>query len=310
MAYSLTGVGFHGVNGLEPIRTKAMVQLYIIPRLIYGLEALTITQKQRSMMDQFYRDLIRRLQSLPERTAKPAIYILLGSAPLEASLDTNTLTFFGKIATDKGSVLHQIAARQLAVKSMDSRSWLVYIVKLCHKYCLPSPHEMLIHPMTIKKWESLVKRKVLSWWEDNTRLESRNMSSLRHLNNNSVSFKQAHHVWRIPRPNMHSVDHARIKARLITGTYTLQANRARFEMDVNPTCLLCNTEPETCIHFVSVCPALHDRRLCLLAALTPFLKEESMSILEEQPATMTQLVLDHTHPGVQYLLNSITVPSS
>ena len=45
---------------------------------------------------------------------------------------------------------------------------------------------------------------------------------------------------------------AEVKCKLITGTYILQGNRATFNQhDVNPTCKLCHTDPETRQHFLS-----------------------------------------------------------
>ncbi|VDI15810.1 Hypothetical predicted protein [Mytilus galloprovincialis] len=52
-----------------------------------------------------------------------------------------------------------------------------------------------------------------------------------------------------------------IKLRLLTGTYILQSNRAAFnQIDINPTCLLCEEDSETLFHFIHSCPALASAR--------------------------------------------------
>ena len=56
---------------------------------------------------------------------------------------------------------------------------------------------------------------------------------------------------------------ASIKAKLLTGSYTLQANKARFnQYDVNPTCIVCKQEPEAegREHFLLRCEGLADTR--------------------------------------------------
>ena len=62
------------------------------------------------------------------------------------------------------------------------------------------------------------------------------------------------------------------KQRLMTGTYILQSNRAKFnQYSVNPTCLLCGEDPEDLEHFLLKCRALTvtrdpfmEKTICLL----------------------------------------------
>ena len=99
--------------------------------------------------------------------------------------------------------------------------------------------------------------------------------------------------------NQRDVYRATIKAKLLTGTYNLQGNRARFnQFNIDPTCLLCEGEPETREHFLVGCPTLHQQR-------EPFLKQleaecESMypgswSHIAISTNSLTQLILDPTH---------------
>ena len=53
-------------------------------------------------------------------------------------------------------------------------------------------------------------------------------SSLKYLNPQSVKAGSAHHIYSTVRPNIEDVKRAEIKARILTGTYTLQSNRAKF----------------------------------------------------------------------------------
>ena len=45
-AYSLMGAGFHGGGGLKPSQNGFIWSTFVVPRLLYGLEALLHTQKR------------------------------------------------------------------------------------------------------------------------------------------------------------------------------------------------------------------------------------------------------------------------
>ena len=52
-----------------------------------------------------------------------------------------------------------------------------------------------------------------------------------------------------------------MKTKMLTGTYILQSNRARFnQYEVDPTCQMCHKVPETRTHFLLHCPALEEAR--------------------------------------------------
>ena len=47
-AYSLLGAGLHGRNGLDPITSMRIITLYVVPRLLHGLES-TVRASYRSL---------------------------------------------------------------------------------------------------------------------------------------------------------------------------------------------------------------------------------------------------------------------
>ena len=56
-----------------------------------------------------------------------------------------------------------------------------------------------------------------------------------------------------------AIKKAGIKARLMTGTYVLQSNRAKFnKYKVDPTCTLCGDGPEDQEHFLLRCRSLSE----------------------------------------------------
>ena len=55
----------------------------ILPRLIYGLEALVINKLEMGNIDRAYKRLLKSLLALREGTADEAVYILFGLMPVE-----------------------------------------------------------------------------------------------------------------------------------------------------------------------------------------------------------------------------------
>jgi hypothetical protein len=297
-AYLLMGAGFHGVNGLSPVTTRKMLDQYVNSRMLYGLEALTITAKQREKLELFFRGLLKQLQSLPQRTANTAAYTLMGIPPIEATLDIRTLSLFGQLATNINSVPHQIACRQLATKPLTSKSWFTYVIKLCYKYKLPSPHEVILNPPTLAKWNRMVKWSVLSWWELSLCSEGKVKSTLLYMSFEKVSFSSPRSIWQAISPNIRSVARARIKARLLTGTYMLQDTRAKYDAKVAPTCSLCESDREMREHFLTACPATQMVRKRLLEPILDLVSPDAVHEVSTDQILLTQLILDHRHPSI------------
>ena len=65
--YSLVKTGVHGCNGLNPKTSYKIYQVYVIPRLLYGLEVLPINKTQIKQLSTFHLDILRNIQSLPKK---------------------------------------------------------------------------------------------------------------------------------------------------------------------------------------------------------------------------------------------------
>jgi hypothetical protein len=82
--YSLIKSGVHGTNGLNPRTSYNIDQVYVIPRLLYGLATVHLLKKDLELLTNFHLNTIKRLQALPNRTATAAVYLLLGATPILA----------------------------------------------------------------------------------------------------------------------------------------------------------------------------------------------------------------------------------
>ena len=121
-------------------------------------------------------------------------------------------------------------------------------------------------------------------------------SSLKHLSHGNFMEGQVHHIWGNAGHDPVSVRKASYKAKVATHTYTLQADRAKFNQhQVDPTCVLCKKSPEDLHHFLLDCHVLEDVRNSFLVALDRALasdNETSHTSDNIQKDTLTGLVLD------------------
>ena len=85
---------------------------------------------------------------------------ITGELPIEAYLDSKKLNFFGSIARQADSEVHELAIRQLAMKDSKSKSWFIDIVELFSKYGLGHPIDILQKPLSKIKWKNIVKKEI------------------------------------------------------------------------------------------------------------------------------------------------------
>ena len=127
-------------------------------------------------------------------------------------------------------------------------------------YGLPSLLELLQSTVTKTHWYTLCHKAVHNHWDDLLKGQASKLSSLRFVNIEKCSTSKPHIVWK----GIKCAREARraiIRARLLTGSFTLQGNRARFnQYQVNATCIICKTAAEDRKHFMLECPALETVR--------------------------------------------------
>ena len=99
-AYALMGSGFHGMNGISPAISIHIYRTYVLPRVLYGLDGTILKSKHITKLERFHRKTLRQLQTLPDRTATCAVYLLGGILPLEAYLDAQIATLFYMVGHD------------------------------------------------------------------------------------------------------------------------------------------------------------------------------------------------------------------
>ena len=164
-------------------------------------------------------------------------------------------------------------------------------------YVLPFAYQLLRDPPSKEQGKNIIKTKIHQNVEQGWREDIQNKSSLTYINPDSVRVGKVHQIYSSVRNNTFDIRRADVTAKLLTGTYTLQSNKAKFnQFNVNPQCPLCKKFPETRDHFIVVCDSLNDIR-------TPYLRKvkilfdccSGINNVIETPELCVQLLLDSIH---------------
>lgn len=299
--YSLMGAGMHGINGVKPTVSVHMYNIYVMPRVTYGLEFVNVGTTNIRKLEVAHRTTLRNIQTLPRRTAIPALHILLGALPIQAIIEQKQISSIASLS--KNRTILDLIIRQLATKSQDSHSWVIATQKLLNKYQLPNFLEIIGSEMEKSAWKEKTKEAVFRHWKSEIEEEAAEKSTLKFLN--PTFTKSAHNIWQSTTHDSRDVRRANTKVRLLTGTYILQATKAAFNQTRDTTCPLCKKADEDTVHFLVVCEKLEDRRHPIMKAILstiPMVYQYHPTHTQWSPNLITQLVLDPSHPSVSNIL--------
>ncbi|CAC5380503.1 CCDC34 [Mytilus coruscus] len=113
--YSLINSGLHGSNDLNPITSYQIYRSYVIPKLLFGLEILPLQQIDIDRLRKFHINCLRKFQSLSQRTALCAVYLLIGALPIEAELHKRQLSFLYSLLNNENESIQQLNQRQISI---------------------------------------------------------------------------------------------------------------------------------------------------------------------------------------------------
>lgn len=282
------GAGLHGLNGVSPEVTVTLVNIYVLPAVMYGLETTRLTETDYATLEKYHRTLLRQLQHLPQSTAIPAIYLLTGSLPIRAIHHKKVLTFYASILRKEGSVERELVCRQLTMKTMDSNSWTVQVRELLHHYGLPSAFDLMKCVPGKCQWKNLVDNKVNNYWLHKLSEEASMKSTLSYLQLKNCQVGKTHQVWSCGTDPM-QVAMSTTKARLLVQRYPLTGSRASGRKGTDK-CPLCQQESETLDHFILKCSTLEDIRKPFLKKITK--KLQVLNLVPTSDEEWLQCILD------------------
>ena len=276
--YSQLPAGIHGTNGVSPTVSRKVIQMYVVPVLLSGLEAVIVDSCQRKQLDVFLNQCVRNLQALRKGTANCALYMLFGLLPVEAELDKRVLQLLGIVTRlDDQAPLKIIAKRQIASPKI-SKGWFTMAMLIAQKYGVEALVVQALYSfMKIQEWKKSIGDAVFYFWQQSIKEQARQSSSLKYMDIKKVTILRASHIWPI-KGDSRLRTAASYRSKMVTGSYILQSNRARFnQTETDPSCPMCGYKCEDMPHFITECSALEEVRQSILPKLLLLYEKHEIS---------------------------------
>ena len=195
-SYSLMNTGIHGSTGLNPMTSYIIYKAYVLPRLLYGLETLTLTKGQVEQLSKYHIQTLRNIQSLPQRTSTSAVLLLLGALPLEAELHRKRLSLAISVINSENPTLKLLVQRQLACSFDTNNSSFNELSKILSLYNLPSLGQLFCSNFTKLQWKHMCTKAVNSFWTKQLVGDIKTKKTLRYLPIHNLRVVTTHLVWR------------------------------------------------------------------------------------------------------------------
>ena len=266
---------------------------YVIPRALNGTETMGFMQKQVDRLNRAYVRILKQLQSLPTRCSSAAAYLLIGALPVEAMIHLRILTLLGSISRCSNQLITGMAIRQLALRSISSKSWFVMCQKL-NRYSLPDVMDVISDQPTKESWKLAINKAVKSYWFDKLHQTVLTQTSLCHVKLSDCSSKNQHQVW-TSAVSSRDVYKAAIKAKMLCGVYLTMNHANKMFPNVDPSCPLCRCEKESLEHVLLSCPGLHKPRAQHLPQLINICRNYNPELWKQLilcPDLLLQFILD------------------
>ena len=189
------------------------------------------------------------------------------------------------------------------MKDTKSGSWFSKISLLLYKYGLPSAFDLLNIKPDKLPWKRTVKTAIYTYWENKLSKSLVAKSTLAYFTGNTCILGEPHIIWSSTALHPRDIRRATLKAKLLSGTYTLQSNYAKWDKSGRTTskCLMCAHEVDDVVHFLLTCSKLESIRKPLIQEIHQFLESYDIETdFLNSHTHLVQLILDPTN---RFILN-------
>ena len=293
----------------NPALSLRIHNLYGTPVLLSGIAPLVLSKSEVDLLEKHFRDVLRLLLRLHKNTPRSFIYFIAGSLPGSAILHLRQMSIFGMITRLPNNVLRQHALNVLSSRTISPSSWFFQIRQYCIEYGLPHPLDLLTSPLTKSVFQTLIKKRVISFWEVKLRAEATQLRSLAYFKPGFMSLVRPHVLWSSASNSPYKVSMATVQAQLLSGRYRLGNLTKHWVKHYDGHCLLspeCSQTLEDVPHFLQLCPGLSAVR----RELNSFTEQYSLKMIEFPAAAtlLLKLTCSKNPSFCQFLLDCSTLP--
>ena len=136
----------------------------------------------------------RNIQSLPERTATAAVYLLLGALPVEAEIHKKQLSLLHSILDSDNRRIKEVLHRQIALNVDNKDSFFYRILKVLELYELPDIASLKQQLPTKTVWKDSVLRSVTAYWRESLVRDAQSKTTLKFLTYENIFLGEVHPV--------------------------------------------------------------------------------------------------------------------
>ena len=302
---SICSAGMSKGHRGNPAASLRVHMLHATPVLLSGVGSLVLTKKERSVLDTHYKSTVQRLQRLHPRTPRAVVFFLAGCLPFEAVLHIRQLGLFSMICHLPTDPLYAHAKYVLTEAPSKAKSWFQQIEKICTQYGLPSPLHLLSYPLAKGAFKSLVRRKIVEYWQTLLRAEAESMSSMKYFKSELYSLTRCHYIWSTAASNPYECSKSTVLARMISGRFRSEALCRHWSTNRSGNCRApsCYQIYGTLEHLLVSCPALDSVRERLN---TMWLDKSVM--FPSLHATIRDILVSDENQKVQFILEPLSFP--
>ena len=130
------------------------------------------------LLDFHLKKILQNPQRLHDNNPECLINFLVGNPGATALLHMRQLSLVGMISRNKQNICYEVASHLLLTEPDNSSSWFVSIRQLFATNNLPSALSLLIEAPTKAIFKTLIKKKIIDYWQEKFRCEAAALPSL------------------------------------------------------------------------------------------------------------------------------------
>ena len=295
MYYMLQDSIKNSLCGVSPLSNRKVFFSYIQPIFVYGIETMEINKADLKRLEISFRGTLKKMMSLSDNVASPAVYLSAGVLPAEAQRDIEVLGLLGQLAVCPEDLqnIRKIIEHDLAFYGEGFHGWSSLVRKVCAKYGLPDPLQYIEHPWRPDRWRHHCRQVVGKQWEASLKETAITKDSLAFFDIESASVFQPTKTWVMAGLDSLEVKKATITNWMQLGTYKTREKLQQFKSIKSDLCLACEqNQSENLNHLIFRCPFYEEIRQPALTKL--FLMNPKLIQIMEDVKLKMVLVLDPT----------------
>ena len=226
-----------------------MMKMYIVPKVISGLNCFIINQDNETNLIKFGNKMIRKCFHMGKSTPIATMHLIAGTLPLNIYLRMSAVNLFLRtLATEDTPIrdlVLDIATGKIEVKT----SWTIYVLKILKIHGCKNPEKLLepgaVTKRNIKSLLKFYKKFIMKDAFDKLRVEAHHMPSAKYVDLNKCKMGKMSKILKGMGTNTELYGGI-YQAIMLTGGYITDAKK-----DPEAVCEHCMRYPQTIEHYFS-----------------------------------------------------------